>query len=570
MKWLFSLIIGSLLSCSPAEQHAVINIELSSELADSAQNGRLILLIATDSTTEPRFQLSDGVATAQAFGLDVEDWAPGSKVQFNEDVWGYPLKSLKALEAGIYYIQGVFNRYERFDLSTGHTVYLPPEKGEGQQWNRKPGNFYTTPQRVVVDEGNIHHTLKLTEVIPDIEPPADTEYIKHVRIKSALLSEFWGRDVYLGAHVLVPEGFDEHPEARFPLMVFHGHFPYDFGGFRIEPPDENLEPEYSDRFDVPGYNRMVQQEAHDFYKQWTSADFPRMLIIKIQHANPYYDDSYAVNSANLGPYGDAITFELIPYIEQQFRGIGAPWSRFLYGGSTGGWEALAAQVMYPDQYNGCFAACPDPIDFRAYCLVDIYNHENAYYSNGPFRSTLRPGHRDYLGHVDATLKDMNHRELILGTKSRSGQQWDIWEAVYSPQGEDGYPQRLWDKRTGEIDHQVAEYWKQNYDLRYILERDWETLGPLLKGKIHVYCGDMDNYYLNNAVYLMEQFLESTQNPYYQGEVAYGDRAEHCWNGDPDNPNHVSRLRYNTMYIPKILKRMQETAPAGADLSSWRY
>jgi len=558
------------LSCSPAEQHAVINIELSSELADSAQNGRLILLIATDSTTEPRFQLSDGVATAQAFGLDVEDWAPGSKVQFNEDVWGYPLKSLKALEAGIYYIQGVFNRYERFDLSTGHTVYLPPEKGEGQQWNRKPGNFYTTPQRVVVDEGNIHHTLKLTEVIPDIEPPADTEYIKHVRIKSALLSEFWGRDVYLGAHVLVPEGFDEHPEARFPLMVFHGHFPYDFGGFRIEPPDENLEPEYSDRFDVPGYNRMVQQEAHDFYKQWTSADFPRMLIIKIQHANPYYDDSYAVNSANLGPYGDAITFELIPYIEQQFRGIGAPWSRFLYGGSTGGWEALAAQVMYPDQYNGCFAACPDPIDFRAYCLVDIYNHENAYYSNGPFRSTLRPGHRDYLGHVDATLKDMNHRELILGTKSRSGQQWDIWEAVYSPQGEDGYPQRLWDKRTGEIDHQVAEYWKQNYDLRYILERDWETLGPLLKGKIHVYCGDMDNYYLNNAVYLMEQFLESTQNPYYQGEVAYGDRAEHCWNGDPDNPNHVSRLRYNTMYIPKILKRMQETAPAGADLSSWRY
>ncbi len=570
MKWLLSLITGVLLSCSSAEQHAVINIALSSELTDSAQNGRLILLIATDSTTEPRFQLSDGVATAQAFGLDVEDWAPGSKLQFNEDVWGYPLESLKALEAGTYYIQGVFNRYERFDLSTGHTVYLPPEKGEGQQWNRKPGNFYSTPQRVIIDQRNINYTLKLTEVIPDIEPPADTEYIKHVRIKSALLSEFWGRDVYLGAHVLVPEGFDEHPEARFPLMVFHGHFPYDFGGFRTEPPDENLEPEYSDRFDVPGYNRMVQQESHHFYKQWTSADFPRMLIIKIQHANPYYDDSYAVNSANLGPYGDAITYELIPYIEQQFRGIGAPWSRFLYGGSTGGWEALAAQVMYPDQYNGCFAACPDPIDFRAYCLVDIYNHENAYYSNGPFRSTLRPGHRDYLGHVDATLKDMNHRELVLGTKSRSGQQWDIWEAVYSPQGEDGYPQRLWDKRTGEIDHQVAEYWKQNYDLRYILERDWETLGPLLKGKIHVYCGDMDNYYLNNAVYLMEQFLESTQNPYYQGEVTYGDRAEHCWNGDPDNPNHISRLRYNTMYVPKILKRMQESAPAGADLSSWRY
>ena len=137
-----------------------------------------------------------------------------------------------------------------------------------------------------------------------------------------------------------------------------------------------------------------------------------------------------MNSENVGPYGDAITYELLPFIEEQFRGIGEGWSRFTYGGSTGGWEALAVQVKYPDEYNGCYAACPDPIDFRAYCLVNLYEDKNAYYVDGEFKDTDRPGHRDYLGNVSSSLREMNMRELALGTKSRSGQQWDIWEAVY--------------------------------------------------------------------------------------------------------------------------------------------
>jgi hypothetical protein len=165
---------------------------------------------------------------------------------------------------------------------------------------------------------------------------------------------------------------------------------------------------------------------------------------------------------------------------------------------------------------------------------------------------------------------MNHRELVLGTKSRSGDQWDIWEAVYSPVGDDGYPKRIWDKKTGEIDHEVAEFWKENYDLSYILRRDWETIGPKLRGKIHIYCGDMDNYYLNNAVYLTEEFLKSTTDPPYEGEVDYGDRFEHCWNGDHDNSNAISRLRYHQMFIPKFVERLLSTAPPGADLTSWRY
>ena len=218
----------------------------------------------------------------------------------------------------------------------------------------------------------------------------------------------------------------------------------------------------------------------------------------------------------------------------------------------------------------CFAACPDPIDFRAYCLVNIYEHENAYYIKSKFKLTPRPGKRNYLGEISCTLEEMNHKELVLGTNSRSGDQLDIWQAVYGPVGEDGYPKPIWDKKTGKIDFSVAEYWRENYDLRYILERDWEPLGPKLKGKIHIYCGDMDNYYLNNAVYLMEEFLESTKDPYYDGEVDYGDRAEHCWNGDHTRPNAISRLRYHQMFAQKIVERILETALPGADTKSWRY
>lgn len=533
-------------------------------------DGRLLLMLSIDDSREPRFQISDGPGTQLVFGVDVEDWSEGS-IEIGSNAFGYPIESLADVPSGDYQVQVLFHKYETFSRADGHTVKMPMDRGEGQQWNRAPGNLYSTPrQKSFNPADNSTISLSLDQEILPIESPADTKYIKHIKIKSERLSEFWGRDMFLGAHVLLPEGYEENPEVKYPLAIMHGHFPSDFGGFREEPVDEDMPCEYSARFDVECYNKIVQQEAHDFYKTWTGPDFPRVIAIKIQHANPYYDDSYAVNSENLGPYGDAITYELIPYIEEQFRGIGESWARFMYGGSTGGWEALAAQVLYPDDYGTCYAACPDPIDFRAFCLVNIYEDENAYFYDGSFKQTPRPGHRDYLGNVDATLRDMNLRELALGTKSRSGQQWDIWEAVYSPVGADGYPKRIWDKKTGKINKEVAEYWRENYDLAYILQRDWKTLGPKLKNKIHIYCGDMDNYYLNNAVYLMEDFLEETSEPFYDGEVAYGDRAEHCWNGDPTQPNHISRLRYHRMFIPKWAANVEKIAPPGADLSSWRY
>ncbi|HJU64695.1 MAG TPA: hypothetical protein VJ596_03420 [Gemmatimonadaceae bacterium] len=533
-------------------------------------DGRLLVLLATDSSAEPRFQVADGPETQLVFGIDVDSLAPGREVAVDDRAFGYPLRSLSALTPGRYRVQALLNRYETFRRADGHVVKLPPDRGEGQQWNRKPGNLYSAPRWVTIGSSNGDVRLTMDREIPPIDDPPTTRYIKHERLQSKLLSDFWGRPVYLGAHVLLPEGFDQHPNARYPLVIDHGHFPYTFAGFREEPPDPNLAPDSSARFKLKGYNRIQQEAAHQLYKDWTGTGFPRVLLVQIQHPTPYYDDSYAVNSANNGPYGDAIMRELIPYIERKYRGLGQGWARFTYGGSTGGWEAMAVQMFYPEEFNGAWIACPDPIDFRAFTVVNLYGDRNAYHLDSRWKRTPRPGHRDWLGHVSATLEEMNHLELALGTKGRSGGQWDIWQAVYSPVGADGYPKPIWDKLTGEIDRSVAAHWREHYDLSHILRRDWKTLGPKLRGKLHLYVGDMDNYYLNNAVYLAEEFLESTKDPPYEGEVDYGDRAEHCWNGDHSRSNAYSRLRYAQMFIPRIVDRIRKNHPPGADTTSWRY
>jgi hypothetical protein len=544
-------------------------ITFPKEVSAQSLDGRLLLCLSTDPSDEPRNQIDDTMRSQIVFGLNVDGWQPGQPAVVDATAWGYPIRSLKDVPPGQYTVQAVLNKYETFHRSDGKTVKLHPDQGEGQRWNISPGNLISKPMKVTVKPG-ASISIALTEVIPPIPTPADTKYIRHIRIQSAALTKFWGRPMFISAIVLAPEGFDEHPNAHFPLIIFHDHFVDNFDDFRTTPPDPNLKPDYSERFHLAGYNRIQQQETYKFYQKWISPGFPRVLIVKIQHANPFYDDSYAVNSANVGPYGDAIENELIPAVEKKFRAIGQGWARFTYGGSTGGWEALAVQVFYPEHYNGAFASCPDPVDFHAYTDIDIYNDKNFYYLEGAHKREAQSAMRDYLGHTLITNEEINGYELALGDHGRSGEQYDVWQAVWGPVGADGYPAPIYDKVTGEIDHKVAEYWRQHYDLEAILERNWTKLGPDLAGKIHIYVGSDDTYFLNNAVYLMEDFLKSTKNPPYGGEVTYGPRAEHCWNGDPKLPNAYSRLHYNTMYLPKILDRIQKTAPKGADLTSWRY
>jgi hypothetical protein len=568
--WVFPVLLASI---APMLRAQTITVSFPAALSAKPLDGRVLFLLSNDPSDEPRKQIDDTPRSQMVFGVTVDGLKPGEAVTIDERTAGYPIRSINDVPAGDYTAQAVFNIYETFHRSDGKTIKLAPDRGEGQHWNLAPGNLYSAPKKIHVGPGAPPISISLDKVIGPIPPQPDTKYVRHLRIQSELLSKFWGRPMFLSAIVLVPEGFDEHPDAHYPEMVFEGHFPDGFEDFRTIPPDPNLKPEYSYRFHLKGYNRIQQEEAYDEYKKWISPGFPRVLVIQIQHANPYYDDSYAVNSANLGPYGDAIETELMPAVEKKFRGIGQGWARFLYGGSTGGWESLAVQIFYPDHYNGAFVACPDPVDFHAYMTTDLYNQSNIFYLQGANKRVEQPAMRDYLGHTLISVRDNIAYEAALGDHGRSGEQFDIWQAIYGPVGADGYPQPIFDKQTGEIDHSTAAYWHDHYDLDAILQRDWNTLGPKLQGKLHIYVGSDDTYFLNDAVYLMEDFLKTTGTPGhgvpYEGEVKYGARAEHCWNGDPNLPNAYSRLRYNTMYLPQIMERIEKTAPTGADMS-WKY
>jgi hypothetical protein len=530
--------------------------------------GRLLLVLTEDGTTEPRLQVGSGPEAVPFFGMDVKDWQPGTSRIVDAAAFGFPVRSLSGIPPGRYHVQAVLNVYEAFRLPDGRELQLPPDRGEGQQWSRKPGNPVSVPRQVEVRPGETVRVL-LERRLPDVETFRETPWVKQVRIRSERLSRFWGRDVFLAALVTLPLGFHEHPQARYPLVVNHGHFASHPDGWREVPPDPGLAPDYSKRFRLAGYNRIEQQHAWELFRAWTGPGFPRVLLAQIQHPTPYYDDSYAVNSANNGPYGDAIQYELVPEIERRFRGLGQGWARFLYGGSTGGWASLAVQVFYPDEWNGAWVACPDPVDFRHYTLVNVYGDENAYTYPSRWKPRPRPGDRDAWGHVTSTLEDTALYEYALGTHGRSGEQWDAWESVFSPVGEDGYPRRIWDRLTGRIDPVTAAHWREHYDLAHVLARDWARLGPKLRGKLRLHVGEADNFYLDNAVRSLEELLRAADPP-ADAVVTYGPRAEHCWNGDLARPIWTSRLRYPQMVLPWAVERMLATAPPGADLTSWRY
>ncbi len=560
---LAGLVLPALLA---AQSSPRIEVSFPASVRAQPVDGRLLVMLSTRSDTEPRFQIGWGLDSQQIFGVDVDGLAPGQSVVVDAGAIGHPLRSLAEVPPGSYRVQALLNVYETFRRADGHVLKLPMDDGEGQHWNRSPGNLYSEPRQMRIEPGG-RLSIQLSRVIPPIEPPKDTRYIKHVRMESKLLSAFWGRPMHLGAVVLLPEGFEEHPQARYPVMYYQGHFTASFAtpvGFRESPPEAAL----------TGYDRTVAEYSHKLYQDWTSGRLPRMLIVSIQHANPYYDDSYAVNSANVGPYGDAIVGELIPFVEKKFRAIGEPWARVLYGGSTGGWEALAQQVFYPDFYNGAWCNCPDPIDFRAYMLINLYEDANAYQAEGPWKRVPRPAMREPDGRVGATMEDMSRLEHVLGTRGRSTEQLDIRQAVFSPVGSDGYPKPIFDKLTGAIDAEVARYWRDHYDLSHIIQRDWSKLGPKLAGKLHVKVGSGDNFYLDRAVRLLERFLETTREPargpFYAGSFEYGEGHPHCYSGDPSVSVRIARLTINQRFMPQMLERMLKTAPPEADVKSWRY
>ena len=575
------LLLSAILSQAATAKLSGQRFEVSfpKEESGAPLDGHVLLLIANNDTKEPRFQISFMTAESQqVFGVDVDALAPGAPAVIDASTLGYPAESLNDIPAGDYWVQAVLNIYETFHLANGHTLKLPPDKGEGQHWAVKPGNLYSKPVKMHLDpKSGLTVRISLTEKMPSVaDNPkgvdsllgwsganedhaiVDNKWVKHVRIQSDRLTKFWGRPTYLGAVVLLPDGWDEHPDAHYPLIVEQDHFARDLPGvvaFRTQPPADNLQ----------GGELRGAKNGYKLYQDWTAGRLPRVIVLTIQHATPYFDDSYAVNSENVGPYGDAITQELIPYVEKQFRGIGQGWARAVYGGSTGGWESLASQVFYPDFYNGAWVFCPDVVDFRAYMTMNLYDDKNAFWIESPYARVPRPSVRQPDGLILSTMEQMNRYELVQGTHSRSGEQLDTWQAVFSTVGDDGYPRPIFNKRTGEIDHEVAKYWKEHYDLSAIMQRDWKTLGPKLAGKLHLYVGEADTFYLDRAVHLLKDYLESTTDPYYHGTFDFGVRKPHCYPGEFD-----PAVGLNQHYWPEMVKHMEQTAPAGADLKSWKY
>ncbi len=490
------------------------------------RTGRVFLIFARNATREPRLVAGSYGGTAPLFGADVSDWKPGDAAVIGLDTLGYPYASLRDLPAGEYTVQALLNVYTKVTRADNRTLWVHWDQWEGQHWNISPGNLVSEPVTVRWDpKSTATLRVNITRELPPVVVPPDTRWVKRIRMKSPSLTRWWGHDTYIGATVLLPKGFDEEPTRRYPAIYSQGHFglgaPF---GFTDAPGSETAEQRDA------RLKRSAREPGWMFGESWQRDDMPRYVAITWQHPTPWYDDSYAVNSVNTGPYQDALLNELVPELERQFRLVPEASSRFLTGGSTGGWECLALQIQRPDFFGGAWCLYPDPVDFRRNQLVNNYADTNAFVPNGdtppvPERYMMQTEE----GQPQVTVRQMSQLEAVLGTKARSGQQFDAFDVSYGPVGADGYPRRLWDRRTGTIDKEVAEYWRDHFDLTKHLTSNWSTIGPSLSGKVHTYVGDMDNHYLQLAVYLMEEETAKLSGPKANFTFEYGrPKKPHGW------------------------------------------
>ncbi|WP_149195548.1 alpha/beta hydrolase-fold protein [Luteimonas suaedae] len=509
-RWLLVLLLAML--AAPAASAAGFRVVLDPAVADGPVTGRLIVAVARTDQPEPR--LAIGLNGPAVFGIDVEGLAPGAEVAVGADAAAYPLQSLDALPPGDYHVQAVLVRYTQLDRADGHRLWLPLTDRR-VPFHAKPGNLYSTVQPVTLGPDAAPVPLRLAATVPALPELEDTPWIRRVRIRSEVLSAFWGVPIHIGASVLLPRGFDENPDARYPVVYVFGHGDAPFG---FDPDPDS----HGDAAVARARDANVET-GYEFAQAWQGDDFPRVVAITFEHPSPYFVESYAVDSPNNGPYGEALTTEIMPELERRFRGIGQPHARIVEGASTGGWEALALQLHYPDFFGGAWVFNPDPIDFRNYLLSDIYADENMFsVPVNDWLHTERPFRRTREGQPLLDMRHLAAFEAVLGSRGRSGYQLDIWQATHGPAGEDGYPRLLFDKRSGAIDREVAAWMRDNgYDLSAYARDHWNRLAPRLRGKLHLFAGEMDDFYLNLAVYRFERMLREVAGDDYPARFEYG-------------------------------------------------
>jgi hypothetical protein len=544
-----------------------VRISFPSSVHATPITGRMYVVFTKTSKQDPRIQVLSPETTPPFFAVDVEDLAPGKAAVIDAGAIGFPLKSVDDLPAGDYYVEAFVFPYRQYHRADGYTIWAPDQWGP-QIFSLQPGVLHSAVRTIHVDPGSgqtidlsldsVVTDKDLTDLVGGEGYENDTPWIKHIRIQSAILTKWWGTPIYLGATVLLPKGYESHPNSHYPVVYNQGHF------YQPVPWDFTTDKKTETPAAAAAGKRAGYGTGYEFYEAWNSPHFPRFLMVTWQHPCPFFDDSYAVNGANCGPFGDAIMQELVPYVESHFRVLRESRARILEGGSTGGWESLALQLRYPKFYGGAWVFDPDPIDFSAFQQIDLYKDESAFEElspDGGWHAYLRPWSRTPSGQVLGTEKELSQYELVMGSKGRSQYQLDGWWAIFDPAGADGYPEPMWNMQTGVIDRQVVNYARDSgYDLTDYMKTHWAQIGSDVAGKLHFIVGDMDSYYLNLAVYKAEEACKSLTGPAPQATFSYGRPMKgHGW-----HPMTWAEL------LEQMAVQVRKNTPSGESNAQWNY
>lgn len=429
----------------PAARAVRVNVILDPRVAQRPVSGRLFVYFSRQADGEPRMG-PDWFAPEPFFAIDVADLEPGATCTVDDRAAGFPDR-LSKLPPGRYRVQAQLDQ----NPDTHHAA-----RGEG--------NYYSAvAQWTVGSTPGEPLPLTLDRIVGPREFH-DTAWLKEIVVPSPLLSDFHGRPVRHLAAVVLPPSYDRQPERRYPVI-----------------------------FMIPGFGGTHYDAMRNFPNGAPPAATGETEFIRVALSGDCkWGHHVFADSPTNGPRGTALVEELIPHIDAHFRTVAAPSGRFVTGHSSGGWASLWLQVSQPDTFGGVWSTAPDPVDFRDWQQVNLYVDPplSLYYDErGAARPIARRGVTPVLWYASFGKMDD-----VLGR----GGQLRSFEAVFSPLGEDGQPRRLWDRRTGRIDPVVARAWSK-YDLRQKLEREWSELSPKLRGKLHVYTGALDTFYLDGAV-----------------------------------------------------------------------
>lgn len=478
----FLLILSCLYNTTSIAQTSSVKVitSVSNEISNSFHpKGRIFLFVSESNYREPRMNTWPNKSN-MIFATNIENWESGKSFTFDSTV-----SFVKSVDISLNNIpNGKYKIQVLWDQDTNESSI------------NAPGNMYSEAITVDLSE-NQSIEIPLTKIIQAIKLE-EQNLLKEVDIKSEILSKWWGKEMRLKAAVILPRNYFEQTSQK-----------------------------YAVRYNIAGYGGRYTRASRFLRNMdwWTSDEAPEILNVYLDGEGPF-GDCYQLDSENSGPYGTALVEELIPFIEKEFRGLGTPESRFVEGCSTGGWVSLALQLFYPDFFGGCFSYSPDQVDFENCQLINIYKDKNAFYNEYDY---LRPIVREVSGEPVLSQKDFIQFENVLGRSNSyvtSGGQFSAFTALFSPKGDDGLPKPMFDPITGEIDHEVAEYWRK-HDLKNYVETNWKTLGPKIQGKVWIWAGDMDNFYLNPATRTFDEMLKTRKNPESDAEIHFSPMKGHC-------------------------------------------